>query len=138
MIQIALALLADGANISQEGKLNILGVFERISTQSVPAAHPQMQLVMILEADRGDADKDHRMEIELMDEDGNKLLAIGGSLKFSAPPPGEQIKINHAIQLNNLHFEKFGTYEFKILINNEVRKSVPLTITKARQTENPA
>lgn len=136
MIQIALALLADGANISQEGKLNILGIFERISTQSVPATHPQMQLVMILEADRGDADKDHRMEIELLDEDGNKLFAIGGSLKFGAPPLSEQIKINHAIQLNNLQFEKFGTYEFKILINNEVCKSVPLIITRARQIEN--
>lgn len=134
MVKVDLALLADYANISREGKLNILGIFDRINAQSVPAIHPQMQLVMILEADRGDADKEHKVEIELIDADGKKLFAISGDLRFGTPPPGEQIRINHVIQLNNLQFDRFGSYEFKILVNNEVRKSVPLSVIEVKKS----
>jgi len=133
MVQIALALLADGANISREGKLNILGIFDRISTQSLPAMHPQMQLIMIIEADRGDADREHKLGIELIDADGGKLFSMTGSIKFSTPPPGERVRINHIIQLNNLRFERIGIFEFKILINNEVRKSVLLHVVEVKK-----
>ncbi|MBI4691472.1 MAG: hypothetical protein HY754_14570 [Nitrospirae bacterium] len=133
MVQVALALLADCANISREGKLNIMGIFDRINASNVPATHPQLQLVMTLEADRGDADKEHKIEIELIDADGTKLFSIGGDLKFGSPLPGEQIRINHIIQLNNLNFNHFGNYDFKIRINNEVRKSVPLSVVEVKK-----
>lgn len=133
-MEIALALLADYANVSREGKLNILGIFDRIFTQSVPATHPQMQLIMTLEADRVEADREHKIEVELIDADGTKLFSIGGNLKFSPPPPGEKVRLNHVIQLNNLRFNHFGSYEFKILINNEVRKTVPLSVVEVKKS----
>ncbi|OGW38417.1 MAG: hypothetical protein A2Y97_07855 [Nitrospirae bacterium RBG_13_39_12] len=133
MVQITLALLADCANVSREGKLNITGIFDRISAQSLPATHPQMQLVMTLEADRGDANKEHKLAIELINADGVKKLSMAGDLKFGSPPPGEQVRINHIIQLNNIKFEDFGVYEFKILMNNEVRKSVPLHVKEVKK-----
>jgi len=134
MVQVTLALLADYANVSREGKLNILGIFDKIYAQSVPAVHPQMQLVMTLEADRGDAEKEHRTEIELIDADGAKLFSIVGNLKFGPPPPGEHMRLNHVIQLNNLRFEHFGSYDFKILVNKEVRKSVSLSVVEAKKS----
>jgi hypothetical protein len=134
MVKVALALLADYANVSREGKLNILGIFDRINAQNVPAIHPQMQLVLILEADRGDADKEHNIGIELIDADGAKAFSIGGNLRFVPPPPGEQVRINHIIQLNNLQFNRFSNYEFKILINNEVRGSIPLSVIELKKS----
>lgn len=133
MVRVALGLLADYANVSREGKLNILGIFEQISAQSVPAVHPQMQLVMALEADRGDADREHKVEIELIDADGTKLFSISGDLKFGPPLLDERIRINHIIQLNNLQFNRFGDYEFKIFVNNEVRYNIPLSVVELKQ-----
>jgi len=133
MVQVALALLADYANVSREGKLNILGIFDRLSVQGLPAIHPQMQLVLVLEADRGDADREHKLGIELIDADGVKLLSMAGDLKFGLPPAGEQVRINHIIQINNLKFEHHGSYEFKIFINNEVRKNVPLSVAEIKK-----
>lgn len=134
-MEVALALLADYANVSREGKLNILGIFDNIYSQSVPATHPQMQLIMRLEADRLEADREHKVEVELIDADGNKLFSIGGNLKFGPPPPGEKVRINHVIQLSNLRFDRFGSYEFKILINNEVRKEVPLAVAELKKSQ---
>jgi len=132
-MEVSLALLADCANISREGKLNILGIFDRINAQALPVSHPQMQLIMTLEADRSEAERDHRIEVELIDADGNKLLGIEGHVKFGPPPPGERVKANHMIQINNLQFSRYGAHEFKILINNEVRRSVPLHVTELKK-----
>ncbi|MDI6890165.1 MAG: hypothetical protein QMC83_04395 [Thermodesulfovibrionales bacterium] len=134
-MKVALALLADYANVSQEGKLNILGIFDRINAQSVPATHPQMQLIITLEADRVEADREHKVEIELIDEDGNKLFSIGGNLKFGPPPPGEKVRLNHIMQLNNLRFDHFGSYEFKILINNMLAGEVPLSVVELKKSQ---
>jgi hypothetical protein len=133
MLEIKLAVLADYSNISREGKLNILGIFDRIYAQNIPATHPQMQLIMTLEADRVDADREHSIAIELIDSDGKKLFTVGGKLEFKPPPPGEHVKLNHAMQLNNLRFDNYGKYEFKVLINNEVRKSIPLSLVEAKK-----
>lgn len=57
-MNVSLALVADYANISREGKLNILGIFDRIAAQSVPAVHSQMQLIMRLEADRAESERE--------------------------------------------------------------------------------
>jgi len=134
-MKVALALLADYANVSQEGKLNILGIFDRINAQNVPATHPQMQLIITLEADRVEADREHKVEIELIDADGNKLFSIGGNLKFSPPPPGEKVRLNHIMQLNNLRFDHFGSYEFKILINNMLAGEVPLSVVELKKSQ---
>ena len=54
-MQVKLAVVADYANVSSEGKLNILGIFDRINVSDLPAAHPQMHLILRLEAHSTDA-----------------------------------------------------------------------------------
>lgn len=135
MIQVSLALLADCANVSREGKLNILGIFDRLHSQSVPAVHPQMHLVLSFEADRSDAEKSHPLAIDLIDGDGARLFSLGGELRFGTPPPGEQVRVNQVVQLNGLQFPRYGTYDFKVVVNNEVRRSVPLSVIDARPAQ---
>lgn len=137
MINIPLALLADYSNISREGKLNILGIFTQIQAQQEPVTQPQMQLVFNLEADRADADKKHRMEIELIDGDGKKIFSFGGEIQFGPPPAGEtRVSVYQNLVMNSLKFPHFGRYDFKVLINGEVRKSVELNVVRA-QTAPP-
>jgi len=45
-MQLRIAALADYTNITDNGKLNILGIFSQIHAVSVPATHPQMQFVV--------------------------------------------------------------------------------------------
>jgi hypothetical protein len=44
-MQVPLALLADHANVSAEGKLNLMGAFDVINARRFPAVHAQMHLV---------------------------------------------------------------------------------------------
>ena len=45
-MDVTLAVLADHANVSDQGKLNILGIFDRILASNFPAVHPQLHPVL--------------------------------------------------------------------------------------------
>jgi len=51
------ALFADAANLSQEGKLNVLGVFDALHVASLPAVHPRATLVVRLKASPDDVEQ---------------------------------------------------------------------------------
>ena len=53
-MKIPMAFLADEANISQEGKLNVLGIFDRIAAAEFPVVHPRMVFAFRVQADFGD------------------------------------------------------------------------------------
>ena len=52
-MHVTFALFADAANLSQEGKLNILGVFDALQVGTLPALHPRATLVVHLKGSRG-------------------------------------------------------------------------------------
>src|ERR1700710_2993145 len=56
-MHLSFALFADAANISQEGKLNILGVFDAVQCGTLPTVHPRGHLVLRAKGgpDRGGA-----------------------------------------------------------------------------------
>src|SRR6266516_3887748 len=65
-MEVKLALLADGANVSREGKLNLLGIFDTLFARSFPTTHPQMQLVIRFEAAAQEAGSTRQVEIQLV------------------------------------------------------------------------
>lgn len=127
-MKVTFAVLADAANITREGKLNILGIFDSIQVQQFPVTHPQMQLVMRFEGDISEAGKKKKVEVQLMDEDGKKLFVLGGEFALGPGRPGEMIGSNHILTINMMKFEHPGDYEFKILINDELKAEVPLKV----------
>ena len=137
MIKIPFAVIADSANVSREGKLNILGIFQNIGANTVPATHPQISLVLTFQAERGDANSEHPIKIQLVSEDGEVILNIEANLKFNMPPSGEHSVLVHQIfQFANITFTRFGTYDFNIFVNNEVRKTVSLSVIEVKPAAN--
>ena len=63
-MELSLALLADGANLSREGKLNLFGIFDTIFARTFPTTHPQMQLVLRFEARAEEAGQTHTVEVQ--------------------------------------------------------------------------
>ena len=49
-MDVTLAVLADYANVSQDGKLNIMGIFQEVNPSEIPFVLPQMYLVLSLTA----------------------------------------------------------------------------------------
>ena len=127
-MNVTLALLADSANVSQEGKLNLLGIFNVLYAHTFPAMHPQLQLVLNFEATNAEAGRQKTVDIEFRDADGHKMGSMTGKLVVPRAEAGHPVRINHILPISGLRFEKPGDYEFHIFINEDDKATVSLRV----------
>lgn len=128
VMDVTLALLADYANITREGKLNVMGVFSIINAPVLPWVHPQMQLVLEFEAGAAEWDTQKEIEIKLIDIDARPLIGIKSSIKVPRGEPGRRVRVNSIITLANVKFDRQGDYEFAILVGGETKKNISLIV----------
>jgi hypothetical protein len=126
-MQVKLAILADYANVTAEGKLNILGIFDRITVREIPVVHPQMHLILRLEAHPAERNRSHAVEIRLYDPDGETVFDVNGDI-VPHGQGGLTIATNQILTLNNLQLNKSGGYTFVVLVNNDVKSEIPLGV----------
>ncbi len=136
-MDVAVALLADFANQSVDGKLNILGVFDTIYSIKYPAVHPEMKLVLRFRMHPAEVDDPKRVRIQLRDDHGRKLLELGGEMTVSPREgqvsPGDMISSDSILGINGLPLEAPGAYEFVVLVNEEVKATIPFKAVLRQQ-----
>ncbi|HEX9580892.1 MAG TPA: hypothetical protein VF970_07285 [Gemmatimonadales bacterium] len=127
-MKVTLAVLADAANISREGKLNILGAFNQLVAREVPVRWPLMHLVVRIEATAGEDEK-HRLGIRVLDEDG-KLVAppIDAMMSFGPTRRGRPRRTQLIVGIAGAAFPRYGTYEFEVLVDSQSLAMVPLHV----------
>jgi hypothetical protein len=124
---VSFALFADAANISQEGKLNILGVFDALQVGGLPAVHPRATLVVRLKAEDGDAGL-HGLSFGWMSPNGEEIWSSSGEVEVGAPPPGAfeiDIPVIAAIDLPS---QEAGTHTMRIDLDGELRAELALHV----------
>ena len=133
-MKLILAALADYTSITQEGKLNILGIFDTIHSKEFPLHYPNpMQLVLKFEFSATDDDigKEQICTVVLQDEDGKRILTINGAVTPPNPPPGEILTTQIILDLKGVPFRRPGRYEFAIMIKDKEVWNLPLKVVKA-------
>lgn len=131
-MEIDLALLADAATVDAAGKLNILGIFDRISAPSFPAPHPHLSLVLRFSAGLNESGA-HVVEIVLRDPNGEEVVRVKGDMKFGPGPSnaGGRVRVPQVLNLGRLVFPKPGRYSFDVSVDQEHQISIPLTLHEA-------
>ena len=71
-MNIQVAVLCDAAT-DDNGKLNLLGAFDTIYTQQLPAIHPQCSIALRVTFFSGDEGK-HELKINFVDADGRSIM----------------------------------------------------------------
>lgn len=118
-MDLTLALLADYANVSQEGKLNVLGVFDAIFAPEFPALHTELHLVLRFEAGPAERGQTKTVEIKLIDQDGRTLGTLSGKMSLPEETPALVMGVNQILRFQHLVFERPGDYRFDVLVNGE-------------------
>lgn len=134
-MKVKLALLADCANVTPEGKLNILGIFDRINVAKLPAVHPQLQLVLWLEARPSEKDRKHAIEIRLQGPGGETVFELNGEVVPRGGKPDETVSSNQIITVNNLTLKEAGSYTFAVFVNNDLKKEMLLKVDEVPPRE---
>ncbi len=126
-MHLAFALFADAANLSQEGKLNIMGVFDALHVEHLPALHPRTTFVVQLKGHISDVGS-HQLKLQWMSPNGTELWSSDGDLTFGQPAnDSAEVGFPLLIQLD-LPLDSAGSYLMRVALDQEMLAEVPVHV----------
>jgi hypothetical protein len=132
-MHVSFALFADAANLSQEGKLNILGVFDALQVATLPAVHPRAHLVVHLKGTSMDVGA-HTVSFRWLNPHGQELWSSSGDLNVGTPPTGVAEMDLPLIAQLDLPMDAAGGYTMAIGIDGNHTLDVPIQVRTAAQS----
>ncbi len=136
-MQVSFALFADAANLSQEGKLNILGVFDAVHVGQFPALHPRATLVVRLQGTASDVGV-HELSLRWVNPRGNVLWSSSAELAIQAPPhQGGELDMPVLVQID-LPLDVIGDYTMAIELDGNARGAAVLHVRGGAPVAMPA
>jgi hypothetical protein len=129
-MELSLLLVADYANTTSDGKLNVMGIFGNITAQSFPATHPEMYVIAQLSVSPAEYGRRFKFELKLLGEDGEELGTVGGENEVPRGEKGQRISLNHVMRLVNVMFPRAGIYEFAVLIDNDLKGTLAIDVNQ--------
>jgi hypothetical protein len=130
-MEVDLAVLADAANLTENRKLNILGIFDLFTLgPEFPANSPTFAIVIRIVAHPSELGQ-HALTLRVADADGKEITRIEADFgvrrkKASAKPARVPFILPAQIK-----FPAPGDYTLDILINGRWEKSISLEVLKA-------
>jgi hypothetical protein len=126
-MQIQFALFADAANVSQEGKLNILGVFDALRVAGLPSIHPRATFVLRLKASAEDVGA-HEVGLAWRNPEGTILWSSTGQLDVGAAPDGADGVDLPLIAVLDLPLDVVGLYRMLVTLDGTEVAGIPLDV----------
>jgi len=122
-MKLSTFLLADHAE-AVNGKLYVIGgAWNRIGAASFPATHNHLSVAAVIHVPWEATNQSHTIELRLVDSDGAPVIPepLHGGLEAGRPPgmrPGDEQLVVLVFNFDRLVFERPGTYEFHLLVND--------------------
>jgi hypothetical protein len=121
MPDVEWSLTCDYCLLDQAGKLSIIGIFERIVTQSVPVMHPALFVVTRWRNPSGEAFTAQTRVWTPTEQ----LLVSTGPTHVPPNPAGQHVTID---QFRGVVFEREGQYLVELLSADETARYYPLQV----------
>lgn len=122
-MKVTTAMLADAATVA-DGKVYVHGGgWDVINTQAVPATHPALAIVLVIEFEWSETHVPRSLHVELLDEDDNALgVGAVGALTVGHPPGlARGAPISHPIALPfvGVNLPRVGRYCFRVRVDDD-------------------
>ena len=128
-MNVQVAILCDAA--TQEAgseKLNLLGAFDTIYAQQLPAVHPQCAVALRITfatADEGP----HKLALTFINADGRPVMpAMEIPVAVALPEDVHFVTRNFVVNIQQLKFAEVGLYSVDILMDGRSLASIPLQV----------
>ena len=121
-------LLCDAAT-DQQGKLNILGVFDNIFAKEVPVRHPSCSIASRIRFEKTEAGE-HQVKISMIDADGNPIgPKPEGKVTVRVADDVNSAIVNLILNFQGIEFKQYGHYQIDLLVDENVHASLPLRVS---------
>ena len=129
-MNIQVSVLCDAATDSF-GKLNVLGAFDTIITQQLPAVHPQCSIALRATFSNVEEGR-HKLKLNFVDEDGKFIMpSMDIPVEVVLPEEAHFITRNFIINIQQLKFQTPGFYSIDITLDDKAEASIPLLVKHA-------
>ncbi len=129
-MHISFAVFADGANLSQEGKLNVLGVFDALHVGGFPSVHPRTHFVVRLKGSVEDTGA-HTLTFNWVNPGGEVLWSSDGELNVTpGPNPAFEMDLP-IIAVIDLPLTMAGLYTMQVALDKTPTAEVRLHVSGA-------
>ena len=126
-MNIQVAVLCDAAT-DDNGKLNLLGAFDTIYTQQLPAIHPQCSIALRVTFFSGDEGK-HHLGLNFVDADGRSIAKFPPiPVEVALPDDMHFGTRNFIVNIQQLKFDNPGLYSIDILLDDQSQANIPLLV----------
>lgn len=137
-MRIDLAVMADYASVTQEGKLVIAGIFTRIVAHQMPWQHPTMALVFRVDVYAGEP-RDHDVLVSCIGPDGDEILPpIRQRITVGPETEAAESSANLIFAAGGVTFQSPGRYSFEVFVDGEHVRDVPFEVVLSPQPASPA
>ncbi len=124
---IQMAVVCDAAT-DYAGKLNILGTFDTIFAQKLPALHPQCSVALRIVFERIEEGA-HKLRMNFVDEDGKPIMPnVDVPVEVGVPADSHFVSRNFILNIQQLKFDKYGLYSIDIAIDGRQEISISLSV----------
>lgn len=130
-MRVVFAAVADSANISVEGKLNILGSFDTIRCADFPNSHPNVTLAFRIIGEYEDQHAAHEIKLKLIDADARVQWSASAQAEMSDVKPGQFSHSNQILSFRNFPLRKPGRFKFLIQIDDTLPHEVVFQVVAA-------
>lgn len=125
-------LLCDHALTAQDGKISAIGIFGQINVARLPAVHPRLFIVAMLDAQPGA----HDLTLQVLSPSGAPLLERQPQLHMEVPAGTSTANI--VADLNGLEVRELGRHEVQLREGERLLGGATLTVNLMYQPGAPA
>lgn len=133
-MHLELLVLCDAATDSA-GKLNILGAYDTIMAPSLPVRIQTLNFALRIRFANAESGK-HQVQLNLIDLDGKLVIPpFSAEVGVQIPMNQESAAVNLILNGAGITFSAGGTYRIDLLIDNQIKGSIPLAIVLQNQSK---
>lgn len=129
-MNLLISLACEDVRTRPDGRLDFVGVFDRLQAPGFPAAQDRMTVVFVMEWDGTDTGR-HEFTADLVAPDGRTVLTIEGHTDVSLPPEGGPPRTRLVMPLERVVFPVEGVYRFVLTLGEDRTDAFSLHVAEA-------
>ncbi|SRR5258708_30834916 len=131
-MHVEILCLCDYAKGEQNGKLNILGVFNQMQAPKEPVGYPLFSIAARLRFERNEAGP-KTITLSFVDWDGKKVIPdLNAQLQVQMGPEDPTATLNFAVIIPQISLPHFGEYSVDLAVNGRQEASIPLYVRQQK------
>ncbi len=126
-MNVQVAVLCDAAT-DDNGKMNLLGAFDTIYAQQLPAVHPQCAVALRVTF-AADDEGQRKLKLNFINADGHPIMPpIEIPVKVTLPDDAHFLTRNFIVNIQQLKFAEAGLYSVDVRLDDKSQVSIPLLV----------